>query len=92
MSKTLEIGDYSRNGMYQITDTAWDSNGTLRVTVREMIGERELPKARLEAMRRLARRALPEYYPGQTRRASTVRTWYADGCSHATFDVSRIAR
>lgn len=89
MSKELNIGDYSRNGLYQITDTSWDSNGTLRVTVREMIGEREIPKARLEAMRRFARRALPEYRPGQTRSAKTVRTWYAQGQSHATFAVSR---
>jgi hypothetical protein len=86
---TVTVGDISRNGLYQITDTAWDNNGTLRVTVRELIGERELPKARLEAMRRFARRALIEYRPGQTRRASTVTTWYNQGCSHATFAVSR---
>lgn len=92
MGKTPALGDFSRNGLYQITDTHWDSNGTLRVTVREMIGERELPKARLEAMRRFARRALPEYRPGQTRGASTVRTWYAQGGMHATFDVTRNER
>lgn len=84
-----ELGDFSRNGLYQITCTLWDSNGTLSVTVREMIGERELPKERLEAMRRFARRALPEYHKGQTRSARTVRTWFADGGSHATFAVSR---
>lgn len=92
MPKTLEIGDYSRNGMYQITDTAWDSNGTLRVTVRELYGVSMIGPQMLEAMRRLARRALVEYHPGQTRRASTVRTWHANGCSHATFDVSRNER
>lgn len=89
---TVSIGDFSRNGLYQITDTSWDSNGTLRVTVREMIGEREMPKARLEAMRRFARRALPEYHEGQTKGAATVRVWYAQGCSHATFAVTRNER
>lgn len=84
-----ETGDFSRNGLYQITDTNWDSNGTLKVTVRERIGERGITKARLEAMRRFARRALPEYSKGQTRSARTVRTWFAQGCSHATFAVSR---
>ncbi len=92
MSKSLSIGDFSRNGLYQITDTSWDSNGTLKVTVREMIGERELPKARLEAMRKFARRALPEYRPGQTKSARTVRTWYATGQMHATFAVTRNER
>lgn len=87
-----EIGDYSRNGLYQITDTSWDSNGTLRVTVREMVGEQELPPARLEAMRRFARRALPEYHEGQTKSARTIRTWSADGCYRATFAVSRNER
>lgn len=90
MSKSLEIGAYSRNGLYQITDTNWDNNGTLSVTVREMIGEREMPKPRLEAMRRFARRALPEYREGQTKSAATVRTWFANGQSHATFAVSRL--
>jgi hypothetical protein len=85
----VKLGDFSKNGLYQITDTSWNHNGTLNVTVREMIGERELPKARLEAMRRFARRALPEYKPGQTRSARTVRTWYATGQMHATFAVSR---
>jgi len=89
---TVKIGDISRNGLYQITDTNWDSNGTMKVTVRELIGEREIPKDRLEAMRRFARRALPEYRKGQTRGARTIRTWYADGCSRATFAVTRNER
>lgn len=92
MSKSVEVGDFSRNGMYQITGTMWNMNGGLSVTVREMIGERELPKARLEAMRRFARRALPEYYKGQTKSAKTVDTWYAQGTSHATFLISRNER
>lgn len=84
---TAGIGDRTRNGLYEITDTNWDHNGTLRVTVRELIGERELSPARIRAMRDLARRALP--YPEKTRSAKCVRTWYAQGCSHATFWVSR---
>ena len=89
---TAKLGDISRNGLYQITDTAWDSNGTMRVTVRERIGEREIPANRMRAMRRFARRALPEYHEGQTRQSPVLRTWYADGCSHVTFAVSRHER
>jgi hypothetical protein len=86
----VKLGDISRNGLYQITDTSWDSNGTLRVTVRELIGERGISKARLEAMRRFARRALA--HQDQTKSAKTIRTWYNQGCSHATFAVSRLER
>jgi len=90
MVKELGIGDTSRNGMYQITDTNWDHNGTLRVTVRELYGVSMVGPQMLEAMRRLARRALS--HPDQTRSARTARTFYADGCSHATFAVSRLER
>jgi hypothetical protein len=85
---TLKIGDTSRNGLYQVTDTAWDHNGTLRVTVREMIGERELSAKRIRAMRDTARRAIA--HPEDTRSARLLRTWYAQGGSHATFAVSRL--
>lgn len=92
MSKELTVGDISRNGMYQITDTSWDSNGTLRVTVRERYGVSMFGPQMLEAARRFARRALTEHYKGETKSARTIRTWYADGCSHATFAVSRNER
>ena len=87
MTKTLTIGDYSRDGYYQITDTNWDHNGTLRVTVRELYGVSMIGPGMLEAMRRLARRAIS--HPDKTRSARTVRTFYANGCSHATFAVTR---
>lgn len=87
MTKTLTLGDTSRNGLYQITDTAWSEQvgGTLRVTVRECVGERGLTKTQLEAMRSLARRA----QEGTVTGAKTIRTWYADGGMHATFAVTR---
>lgn len=85
----LEIGDTSRDGLLQITDTRWDGNGTLFVTVRELIGTKcwrgGLPIGR---MRRLARRAIA--HPNKTRSSRTVRTWSAMGCDHVTFAVSRI--
>lgn len=81
------IGTRTRNGLYEVTDTNWDHNGTLRVTVREFIGERELSPGAIRAMRDLARRALP--HPHLTRSARCVRTWYAQGGMHATFWVSR---
>lgn len=84
------IGDTTRDGMLQITDTNWNSNGTLFVTVRELLGGvaccpgRRLP---IKRMRRLARRAL--MYPERTRSSAVVREWYAEGCHHVTFAVSR---
>lgn len=88
MAKVLEIGDLSRNGLYQIVDTNWDCNGTLRVTVRELIGERSINAVALRAMRDLARRAL--MYPEKTRSVRVVRQFFADGSTHVTFDVSRL--
>ena len=85
MTNTLTIGDRSRDGLLEITDTRWNSNGTLFVTVRELVGERSAPVAR---MRRLARRALA--HPDRTRSSRVTRQWYADGCTHVTFAVSRL--
>lgn len=87
---TLTIGDYSRDGLLQIVDTSWDYNGTLRVTVREMIGGRDswvggLP---IERMRRLARRAL--MYPETIRSSREVGRHYTGACWHVTFAVSRL--
>lgn len=94
MAKELGTGDFSYDGMLQITDAAWDSNGTMMVTVREMIGQKwsEYPGGQDNVIRRartLARRALPEYYKGQTKSSKVTRTWFAEGGSHVTFAVSR---
>lgn len=35
---TLTIGDTTRDGLLEIMDTRWDSNGTMFVTIREKIG------------------------------------------------------
>lgn len=80
----LTIGDTNRDGTIKITDTQWDSNGTLRVTVVDLTGQSN----RLEAMRRLARRAL--MYPEKTRSSRVLRTFHDYGCTHVTFAVSRI--
>lgn len=85
----LQIGDQSRDGLLQITDTRWNGNGTLFVTVREMIGGHAWPNGvPIEKMRRLARRAI--HHPEKTCSARLVRTWYAEGTDHATFAVSRM--
>lgn len=80
----IGIGSVSRNGLYQITDTSPDSeHGVLRVTVREMIGERNISDKQRDAMRRFARQAV--------RNATSTRScreYYADGCTHITFFVS----
>lgn len=89
MSEPLTIGDTSRDGLLEITDTRWDSNGTMFVTVRELIGAGcwvgGLP---VERMRRLARRAIA--HPDKTRSSRVVRTWKQGGSDHVTFAVSRL--
>lgn len=87
--KVATIGDRTRDGLLEITGTSWDSNGTLSVTVRELVGQK-WSKRELARARRLARRAL--MYPEKTRSSRLVRTWWAQGCSHATFAVSRLER
>lgn len=86
---TLTIRDRSRDGLLEITDTSWDHNGTMYVTVRELIGTGcwvgGLPVGR---MRRLARRAI--HHPHLTRSSRVVRSWSAQGCDHITFAVSRL--
>lgn len=88
---TLTIGDRSRDELLEIADTNWDHNGTLRVTVRELIGGYPtgwiggLPLAR---MRRLARRAID--HPELTRSAREVNRFYSSGCWSVTFAVSRL--
>ena len=85
----LTIGDRSRDGLLEIADTNWDHNGTLRVTVRELIGTGcwvgGLP---IRRMRTLARRALP--YPEKTRSSRVIRRFSSGGCDFVTFAVSRL--
>lgn len=92
MSNTLALGDLSRDGLLQIMDTSWDSNGTLTVTVRERIGGFNawgIPERLvIERMRRLARRCI--MYPEKTRSSRLIRKFHADGCGYATFAVSRL--
>lgn len=87
--KILTIGDMSRDGLLQIMDTSWDGNGTLRVTVRELIGHDcwigGLP---LRRMRTLARRAL--MYPYTIKSSRVVNRFTYNGCDHVTFAVSRL--
>lgn len=89
MSDTLTIGDRTRDGLLEIADTSWDHNGTLNVTVRELIGSGGwiggLP---IERMRRLARRALQ--HPDTIRSSRVVRRSRAYGCDYVTFAVSRL--
>jgi len=85
----LTIGDRNRSGLLEITDTAWDFNGTLRVTVRELIGLTRAEPLPIRAMRDLARRALS--HPEHTRSARLIRAEHdpANG-GRATFAVSRL--
>lgn len=92
---TLTIGDSNRDGTLVIRDTAWDSNGTMRVTVEDLCG----PGGRvggmpIPAMRRLARRALA--HPEHTRSSRVIRVGCPAGCqcgtARVTFAVSRLPR
>ena len=84
MRDEASIGSRNPAGTYEVTDTARDDHGALRVTVRELMGTRELAPRDVAAMRRLARRAL-----NGAQSARLLRSWYGGGCSHATFRVSR---
>lgn len=84
-----KIGTTTRNGQFVITDTSWDGNGTLNVTVREQIGQ-DIDARDIRAMRDLARRAL--MYPEKTRSARVIRRSTAYGCRYVTFAVSRLPR
>lgn len=87
MTTPLEINDYNRAGNMQIVDTCWDSNGSLRVTVRDLTYS---GKDNTNAMRRLARRAASK--PETTRSARTLRKFvahYDREVPMATFAVSR---
>lgn len=81
----LTIHDTNRAGTLEIMDTAWDSNGTLRVTVRDMTYN---GRDNVAAMRRLARRAL--MHPERTRNSKVIRRFRVDGCPYITFAVSRM--
>lgn len=83
-----EIRDTNPSGTVQITDTNWNFNGTLFVTVRELEGTREPTENTFRAARRLARRAI--HHPHKTRSSRLIRTWFAGGTAHWTFAVSRI--
>lgn len=90
---TKTIGDSNRSDTARISDTRWDGNGTMLVTVREMIGGYDAwiggRNSALPVMRRLARRALAK--PELTRSSRVVREWFAYGQVHVTFAVSRIS-
>lgn len=89
-SEPLTIGDSNRDGTLVIVDTAWDSNGTLRVTVEDKMGNgiRE-GGPDIRAMRRLARRAL--MYPEKTRSSRLIRSTRTHyGTTVYTFAVSRL--
>ena len=82
----LEIGSFSRNGLFQITDTRKDNvSGELYVTVREMVGDHCLDMKRgamIKAMRELAKKAADN--PTSTR---LVYSWYGQNSDHATFAI-----
>lgn len=87
MTRSLEINDYNRAGNLQITDTAWDSNGTLRVTVRDLTYS---GTDNTKAMRRLARRAASK--PETTRSSKVLRRFtapYDREVPMITFAISR---
>ena len=86
-----DIGDYSRDGLLQITDTRWDRNGTLFVTVRETMGGNCLIGGfPIKRGRTLARSALQ--YPEHTK-SSRVTNRFKDGpCDAVTYAVSRLER
>lgn len=88
-TEPLTIGDRNPDGTLEITYTRWDSNGTLFVTVNELMGHGAwIGGVPVRRMRTLARRAL--MYPDRTRSSRVVRRWEHNGTTHITFAVSRL--
>lgn len=88
-TEPLTIADRNRDGMLEITDTRWDGNGTLFVTVRELMGHGAwVGGVPVRRMRTLARRAIS--HPHLTRSSRVVRRWESNGSTHITFAVSRL--
>lgn len=87
--KVATIGDRNQDGTLEITDTSWNGNGTLQVTVRDLVGTSgsRVGGFPIRQARTLARRAL--MYPDQTRSSRVVRSWDAQGSAHVTIAVSR---
>ena len=82
----LTIGDFTRNGLYQIVDTTHPSSfgggsNDLRVTVRELYGIRDVSPRDIRAMRDLAKRAV------DNARSSHEVGRFFDGSTHITFIV-----
>jgi hypothetical protein len=88
MGKPVEIGTYSRNGLYQLINKDRDINSAIILTVRETSGEQTLSKARIESMKKFAVRALPDHYEGKAAKVALVRTGTSSGYASATFAVS----
>ena len=88
---SLTIGDRDREGLLEIVDTNWDHNGTLRVTVRELIGHNcwvgGLP---IRRMRSLARRAID--HPELTKSSRVIRQFTSQGSDYVTFLISRVTQ
>lgn len=87
----LTIGDRNPRGDLEITDTRWDHNGTMFVTVRELVGLTPAEPLPIRRMRTLARRALS--HPEHTRQSRLIHTDHNGGRGAlAVFAVSRLER
>lgn len=86
----LTIGDKSADGLLQIVDTSWAADGSMHVTVRELIGGFQgwaLPERLvIERMRRHARKAAA-LRPETIKSSRLVRKFYAESCHYATFAI-----
>lgn len=83
---TLTIGDRTKDGLIEITDTNWAGYSLMRVTVRELIGSKCWDKFPLRRMRALASRAYPA--PFTVRTARVVNRFASGGSDHVTFLLS----
>lgn len=89
---TIDMHDTNRAGDLKVTDISWDSNSAFRVTVVDLKGTRNSiygERGERERARKFARRVDPM---GQVQWTRLDRTFYAYGCTHRTFTVSRLDR
>lgn len=81
----LTIGEGTRDGLLQIIDTSVQRDGSMNVSVRELIGGGDngwIGGMPIERMRKLAKRAVE--FPGRTR---TVKRYMHMSCGAVTFNV-----
>lgn len=85
----INFGAASHDGLVQVVDTSWGTNGSVRVTVREFMGHDcwDISHERLtRKMRDIAKRSVVS--TGKRISSKKVNEFVHYGCRNMTFEVS----